>query len=132
MYANVYLESSTREDSLVIPQEAVIDSGVRKVVFVSLGKGRFQPRDIRTGVEGDNHEIQVLAGLSENEEIVLSAQFLLDSESRLQEAVQKMLEVQQRGSGTVPDQGMETMPDSGVDSQGLDVDDLDMSGMTMD
>ncbi|MGB6012728.1 MAG: efflux RND transporter periplasmic adaptor subunit, partial [Desulfobacterales bacterium] len=45
MYVNVTLESAIAVDSLVIPQEAVIDSGVRKIVFVALGKGKFQPRE---------------------------------------------------------------------------------------
>ena len=51
MYANVYLKSVIAKSSLVIPQEAVIDSGVRKVVFIYLGKGKFQPRDVKIGVE---------------------------------------------------------------------------------
>ena len=94
MYANIYLNSTIAKDSLVIPQEAVIDSGVRKVVFVSLGKGKFQPREVKLGVEGNEGEYQVLDGLREGEEIVISAQFMLDSESRLREAIQKMLEVE--------------------------------------
>jgi RND family efflux transporter MFP subunit len=96
MYANIYLTPRIAEDSLVVPLEAVIDTGVRKVVFVALGNGRFQARDVRLGVEGNQNEYQVLAGLSEGEEIVLSAQFMLDSESRLREAAQKMLEAQEK------------------------------------
>lgn len=99
MYANIYLKSVISKDSLVIPQEAVIDSGVRKVVFVALGKGKFQPRDVELGLEGNDNEFQVLEGLKEGEEIVLSAQFMLDSESRLREAIQKMLELRQRAPG---------------------------------
>ena len=98
MFATVYLKSTIAGDSLVIPQEAVIDSGVRQVVFVSLGQGKFQPREVQLGVEGNNHEFQVLRGLEQGEEIVVSAQFMLDSESRLQEAIQKMLKVRQRAS----------------------------------
>ena len=121
MYANVNLESAVSGDSLVIPQEAVIDSGVRKVVFVALGKGKFQPREVKLGLEGNNNEFQVLEGLRENEQIVISAQFMLDSESRLREAIQKMLEVRQRSDGSVP---AETMK--------METDDLDMSDMKMD
>jgi Cu(I)/Ag(I) efflux system membrane fusion protein/cobalt-zinc-cadmium efflux system membrane fusion protein len=99
MYANIYLKSVFAKDSLVIPQEAVIDSGVRKVVFVALGKGKFQPREVELGLEGNDNEFQVLGGLKEGEEIVLSAQFMLDSESRLREAIQKMLELRQRAPG---------------------------------
>jgi Cu(I)/Ag(I) efflux system membrane fusion protein/cobalt-zinc-cadmium efflux system membrane fusion protein len=105
----------------VIPQEAVIDSGVRKIVFVALGKGRFQPREVKLGVEGNNDEFQVLEGLEENEEIVISAQFMLDSESRLREAIQKMLEIQQQRPSSESDESMKT-----------ESDDLDMSDMKMD
>jgi len=99
MYANIDLKSVVAKDSLVIPQEAVIDSGVRKIVFVALGKGKFQPREVNIGLEGNDNEFQVLEGLSEGEEIVLSAQFMLDSESRLREAIQKMLELRKRAPG---------------------------------
>jgi Cu(I)/Ag(I) efflux system membrane fusion protein/cobalt-zinc-cadmium efflux system membrane fusion protein len=82
MYADIYLRPRIAADSLVIPQEALIDSGVRKVVFVSLGKGKFQPREVEIGIEGNENEFQVLKGLKEGEEIVVSAQFMLDSESK--------------------------------------------------
>lgn len=99
MYADIYLKSVVAKDSLVIPQEAVIDSGVRKIVFVAIGKGKFQPREVKIGLEGNENEFQVLDGLNEGEEIVLSAQFMLDSESRLRDAIQKMLELQKREPG---------------------------------
>ncbi len=99
MYANIYLKSVIAKDSLVIPQEAVIDSGVRKIVFVAVGEGKFQPRDVIIGLEGNENEYQVLEGLNENETVVVSAQFMLDSESRLREAIQKMLELHERVPG---------------------------------
>jgi Cu(I)/Ag(I) efflux system membrane fusion protein len=122
MYANIYLNPRISANSLVIPQEAVIDSGVRKLVFVSLGKGKFQARDVKIGIEGAENELQVLEGLHEGEEIVVSAQFMLDSESRLQEAIQKMLKVSQPQRSD-SDQG-ETMKTEDKD--------LDMSDMRMD
>jgi len=99
MYADIYLKSVIAKDSLVIPQEAVIDSGLRKIVFVARGEGKFQPQEIKTGLEGNQEEIQVLEGLNEGQQIVLSAQFMLDSESRLREAIQKMLELRKREPG---------------------------------
>jgi membrane fusion protein, copper/silver efflux system len=111
MYANIYLESTIAKDSLVVPQEAVIDSGVRKLVFVALGKGKFEPRDVKLGVEGNNHEVQVLEGLNENEQIVISAQFMLDSESRLSEAIQKMLEVREQGTPSTDTKPMKMKDD---------------------
>ncbi|MFC1858825.1 efflux RND transporter periplasmic adaptor subunit [Thermodesulfobacteriota bacterium] len=121
MYANIYLKSTIAGDSLVIPQEAVIDSGVRKLVFVSLGKGKFQPIEVKLGVEGNDNEFQVLEGLKEDEKIVLSGQFMLDSESRLREAVQKMLEIQAKRSAT-----------ESTEHETMAADDLDMSEFTMD
>jgi Cu(I)/Ag(I) efflux system membrane fusion protein/cobalt-zinc-cadmium efflux system membrane fusion protein len=121
MYANIKLKSAVSKDSLVIPQEAVIDSGVRKVVFVALGKGKFQPREVKLGLEGNDDEYQVLEGLKENEQIVISAQFMLDSESRLREAIQKMLEVRQQNASTTDTQPMK-----------MEKDDLDMSDLKMD
>jgi len=121
MYANVNLESAVAKDSLVIPQEAVIDSGVRKVVFVALGKGRFQPREVKLGAEGNDNEFQVLEGLKEHEQIVISAQFMLDSESRLREAIQKMLDVQKQNAAS-----------SSAGSMQMETEDLDMSDMKMD
>jgi membrane fusion protein, copper/silver efflux system len=126
MYATITLKSSLPGKSLVIPQEAVIDSGVRKIVFVARGKGKFTPREVELGVEGDNYDVQVLRGLSEGEKIVVSGQFMLDSESRLREAVRKMLE---------PDDAADVAQDSQADD--LDMkdmqmdDDLDMTGMDM-
>ncbi len=99
MYANIYLKSFIAKDSLVIPQEAVIDSGVRQIVFVAVGEGRFQPREVKIGLEGNENDYQVLEGLSEDETIVLSAQFMFDSESRLREAIQKTLELRKREPG---------------------------------
>lgn len=103
MYATVYLEPVVSKNALVIPQEAVIESGVRKVVFVALGNGKFQHREVKIGVEGGENLYQVLDGLKEGETIVVSAQFMLDSESRLREAIQKMLEPEK--TPMVPEKG---------------------------
>jgi len=127
MFATVYLKSTIAGDSVVIPQEAVIDSGVRQVVFVSLGQGKFQPREVKLGVEGNNHEFQVLRGVEEGEEIVVSAQFMLDSESRLQEAIQKMLKVRQWDPAAPKPAPAEVTQESGTAD-----DDLDMTGITME
>ncbi|UCG14878.1 MAG: efflux RND transporter periplasmic adaptor subunit [Deltaproteobacteria bacterium] len=125
MYANIYLESTVAKDSVVIPQEAVIDSGIRKIVFVALGKGKFEPREVKLGLEGNENEFQVLSGVRQGEKIVVSAQFMLDSESRLREAIQKMLEARKKSSPS-------SQPSSGSKTQQMADDDLDMSGMTME
>ncbi|NOY78641.1 MAG: efflux RND transporter periplasmic adaptor subunit [Calditrichaeota bacterium] len=95
MYANVKLKTDVQKNALVIPSEAVVRSGEKNVVFVTLGEGKFQPREVKLGIENEN-EVQIVSGLLPGDEIVTSAQFLLDSESRLQEAIQKMLEVNKK------------------------------------
>ncbi|BBO85938.1 hypothetical protein DSCO28_65040 [Desulfosarcina ovata subsp. sediminis] len=125
MYANVYLDSALPDERLVIPQEAVIDSGVRKRVFVSRGKGKFEAREVTLGVEGNDYMFEVKDGLSEGEEIVLSGQFMLDSESRLKEAIAKMLEAKNNTE--------DSMDAGDLDMEGMTMDDdLDMEGLTMD
>jgi len=92
MFATVYIEFRREDDSLVVPTEAILHSGTREIVFVSVGEGRFEPREITTGLVGDRHMTQVLTGLDAGEDVVASGQFLIDSESQLQEARAKMLD----------------------------------------
>ena len=61
-----------------------------QTVFVARGEGKFEPRPVKSGVTDDSGYIQILSGLSEGETVVVSAQFMLDSESTLREALQKM------------------------------------------
>jgi Cu(I)/Ag(I) efflux system membrane fusion protein/cobalt-zinc-cadmium efflux system membrane fusion protein len=91
MYANVRIETEPVANVLAIPDHAVLNSGKGQTVFVALGEGRFEPRAVQTGVTNDEGYIQILSGLSEGEQVVTSAQFMLDSESKLREAIQKML-----------------------------------------
>ena len=92
MYADVRIRSGSGRDGLVIPSEAVIRSGERNVVFVTRDDHKFTPRDVTLGLPVDGGKIQILTGLAAGETVVTSGQFLLDSESKLKEAVQKMLE----------------------------------------
>lgn len=92
MYANIVIESNPGDNVLVIPSEAIIRTGKRNLVFLDLGGGKFRPQDVVVGPEGEDSMVRVIAGLREGQRIVTSAQFLIDSESRLQEAIQKMLE----------------------------------------
>ncbi|MCH7645343.1 MAG: hypothetical protein IH974_10970 [Myxococcales bacterium] len=94
MYANILLRAELQRDALLIPREAYIDSGTRKVVFVDIGGGKFQPREIQVGVEAEDSMVEVLHGLDEGEVVVTSGQFMLDAESNLKEAVAKMMEVE--------------------------------------
>ncbi len=103
MFATVLIETRKKDDALIVPTEAILHSGERQLVFVSTGIGRYEPRDIDTGVVGDRHLTEVTAGLTEGESIVLSGQFLLDSESQLQEAINKLLAARLQVGGTPPE-----------------------------
>lgn len=92
MFANVLIAAEPVSDVLAIPSKAVLRSGKRQTVFVAMGEGRFEPRTVTTGVSDDEGFIQILSGLRMGEQVVTSAQFMLDSESKLQEAIQKMLQ----------------------------------------
>lgn len=99
MYATVIFEPVVARDALTVPSHAVLRTGQRNVVIVALGGGRFGPREIKLGPEGDGY-VQVLSGLDDNAEVVTSSQFLIDSESNLREAIEKMIAA--RKSGKAP------------------------------
>lgn len=88
MFGEVVLSRDARE-VLRVPADAVIDSGTDKLVFVALGAGKFQPRQIELG-EGDREFMEVVSGLSAGERVVARANFLIDSESRLRASLAEM------------------------------------------
>jgi Cu(I)/Ag(I) efflux system membrane fusion protein len=92
MWAAVEIDVVVAPRTLIVPREAVIDTGTRQVAFVTHGEGHFESRDVTLGQPGKGGMVQVLAGLAPGETVVTSGQFLLDAESRLREAVQAMLE----------------------------------------
>ncbi len=91
MFATVHIQFRRKDGVIAVPTEAILHSGRRQLVFVAHGEGRFEPREISTGLQGDHRMTEVLAGLNEGELVVTSGQFLVDSESQLQEALQKIL-----------------------------------------
>ena len=91
MFGNLLVQGSPRESVIAIPSEAVIRSGRRTIVVVALGEGRFSPRPVSLGMDSGDGWLEVQEGLSAGDEIVVSSQFLIDSESNLQEAVRKLL-----------------------------------------
>jgi RND family efflux transporter MFP subunit len=98
MFASVEITPEMKSSSLLVPDSAVLRSGQKNTVFVALPGGRFEPRTITLGVAGENGEDEVLDGLSEGETIVTSGQFMLDSESQLREAIEKMASPQTNAS----------------------------------
>ena len=98
MFANVTIESAVHPDVVAVPEEAVIRSGRRSLVILAVGEGIFEPRDVEIGLDSGDGWLEVTAGLDAGEQVVVSSQFLIDSESRLQEAVQKLLGARSTGS----------------------------------
>ncbi|MGB5400164.1 MAG: efflux RND transporter periplasmic adaptor subunit, partial [Thermoanaerobaculia bacterium] len=90
MFATVRFHPTATEAALVVPTQAVLRTGQRNIVIVDLGDGSFAPREVTIGHEGGG-DVEILEGLQEGERIVTSSQFLIASESSLQEAVQKMI-----------------------------------------
>lgn len=89
MFANITLLSKNTTESLVVPEQAVIHSGTRSLVIISLGDGYYKPQEITIGITVDGYT-QILDGLDEGTTIVTSSQFLIDSESNLRTAVRTL------------------------------------------
>lgn len=92
MFATVELQAELAESAILVPDMAVLRSGEKNTVFVALDGGKFEPRSVTLGPRAEGNSYQVLGGLSEGERVVTSGQFMLDSESQLREAIQKMLQ----------------------------------------
>ncbi len=90
MFATVELVSDIAPSVLLVPDSAVLRSGEKNTVFVALPGGKFEAHTVALGQPAQDDMDQVLGGLSEGECVVASGQFMLDSESQLREAIQKM------------------------------------------
>jgi hypothetical protein len=91
LYATAQIESQIADEALLVPREAILDTGTRQVVFIAEGEGHFSPRRISTASASADGMVQVVDGLTAGEAVVTSGQFLLDAESRMREAIQKHL-----------------------------------------
>jgi RND family efflux transporter MFP subunit len=89
MFATVKISSPVSVYDVAVPDDAIIRSGERTIAVMALGGGYFDPRDVTLGVSADGYD-QILAGIKEGEKIVVSSQFLIDSESNLKAAINQM------------------------------------------
>jgi Cu(I)/Ag(I) efflux system membrane fusion protein len=141
MFTDVKFVAQLAESAVLVPEIAVLRSGERNTVFVALDGGSFEPREVKLGNRSEGGNYEVLSGLVGGERIVTSGQFMLDSESQLREAIQKMLKGDTAGAtpaaggpaAAVPDGTRkikfyrstmmpgETSPNPGKDSMGMDM-----------
>jgi rubrerythrin len=90
MFVSVQIASELKPSALLAPDSAVLRSGEKNTVFVALPGGKFDPRAVVLGPESEHNMYEVISGLQDGERVVTSGQFMLDSESQLREAIEKM------------------------------------------
>ena len=91
MFVDVRFAAQIADDAVLVPDLAVLRSGEHNTVFVALDGGSFEPRGIKLGARSQGNFYEVLSGLAAGDRVVTSGQFMLDSESQLRDAIQKML-----------------------------------------
>ncbi|MFH0920301.1 MAG: efflux RND transporter periplasmic adaptor subunit [Fibrobacterota bacterium] len=101
MVATVRLVSQSRVEAVTVPEQAVIRSGIRNIVIVSKGEGYFEPREVKMGATAEGYA-EIFSGISDGEEIVVSSQFLIDSESNLKAAVMQLAPERSSDSNSAP------------------------------
>jgi Cu(I)/Ag(I) efflux system membrane fusion protein len=89
MFARVVIDGSPIRNIVHVPREAVIRGGISSRVVIDLGGGRFESRKVLIGIESDDR-VAIRRGLKEGERVVTSAQFLIDSESNVESALERM------------------------------------------
>jgi len=122
MYAQVTVDVAPRNGVVHVPSQAVIRTGRQQRVVLALGDGRFRPAEVRTGLESGGRT-EIIEGLSAGERIVVSGQFLIDSEASMDASLLRMLGAERGGSD------MQDMDHSGHDMEGMDHSGHDMGDM---
>lgn len=96
MYVEAQIDTGNDTPVVAVPESAVVDSGSRQIVIVSSGEGRFDPRPVSLGRRGGGY-VEVLEGIKHGDNVVTTANFLIDAESNLKAALQSI-----SGEGTAP------------------------------
>ena len=89
MYADVEIATGSGALVLSVPESAIIDSGTRQVVILDKGEGRFEPREVKVGTRGEGF-VAIREGVTEGDQVVVAANFLIDAESNLKAALRAM------------------------------------------
>ncbi len=115
MFADVSIKSPLSVETVAVPNQAIIHTGTRDVAIISLGNGYFKPVNVTLGVRGDEGYIQVINGLNAGDNIVTSSQFLIDSESNLNAALNNMNQ-QDSSQNKIPEQQNDSSKKSSNDT----------------
>jgi Cu(I)/Ag(I) efflux system membrane fusion protein len=102
MFATVSLSGAAGKDVLLVPSEAVIQTGTRNVVMVAQGEGKFAPVDVEIGREA-NGQSEIRKGLVAGQKVVVSGQFLIDSEASLKGTTTRMSDIVRPEAGKAPE-----------------------------
>jgi len=125
MYARVQIDADPRENVLLVPTQAVIRHPDGARVIVALGDGHFRPAEVIPGVESRG-TIEIIDGLKAGEDVVVSAQFLIDSEASLDASLLRMI-APDRETDPAHDHNISGHDMEGHDMEGHDIDDHDMN-----
>ena len=96
MYAKVKIYGGAKENTIVIPLEGLIRTGREERVIIALGEGKFEARNVKSGIESGNY-VEIIEGVKEDEKIVTSGQFLIDSEASMRASLTRMSEPEKNG-----------------------------------
>ncbi len=120
MYANVRIFGGAKEDTIVIPLEALIRTGREERVIIALGDGRFKARIVKAGIESGEF-VEILEGLDAGETVVTSGQFLIDSEASMRASLNRMEDLPDSKTSDATDTSSKAVSSSGV-IQAINVD----------
>lgn len=131
MFAQVELSAFQKSSVVTVPTSSVIDSGLRQVVLVQKGEGRFEPRDVKLGARSD-HYVEIREGVKEGEPVVVSANFLIDAESNLKAALAGMNQAASRSDKASFDSAasQKTVANAGHQAAGT-IDEMDANAGTV-
>ncbi|MFC3458431.1 MULTISPECIES: efflux RND transporter periplasmic adaptor subunit [Massilia] len=119
MFATVRFTPAAGTDTLLVPTEAVIRTGQRSVVMVALGEGKFAPVEVEPGTEGDG-KTEIRRGLAAGQKVVVSGQFLIDSEASLRGTATRLAEPPKADQVSQAPQGVQPRPADTVAGTGAD------------
>jgi Cu(I)/Ag(I) efflux system membrane fusion protein len=116
MFATIDFAPTRRSNIVLVPSEAVIRTGKRTVVIIAQGDGRFAPVEVATGIES-NGQTEIRKGVSAGDNVVVSGQFLIDSEANLKAATTRMGEMPANAANDTPasttgERNMDHAPDA--------------------